>query len=280
MLLPRNRSLSFAGGPLVMGVVNVTPDSFSDGGAHFDRKQAIEAALRMEASGASILDVGGESTRPGAEPVAPEDEIDRVIPVIEGIRRRSDVAISVDTMKSAVALAAAEAGADILNDVTALRFDPAMAVVARDHHLPVILMHMKGEPRTMQQHVHYDDLIGEIRASLEDARDRAIEAGVDPESILVDPGIGFGKTFEHNLEILGRLESFASLAPLVVGASRKAFVGHLTGKPAGPARMAGSLAPLAAAARAGAAIVRVHDVAETVDFLKVLGAIGRYVGSR
>jgi dihydropteroate synthase len=256
-----------------MGILNVTPDSFSDGGVHFDRAKAVDAALRMEAEGAAIVDVGGESTRPGAEPVSAEAEIERVVPVIEGIRRRSDIPISIDTMKSNVAEMALQAGADMINDVSALRADTAIRVLAARSGVPVILMHMRGEPRTMQKHIQYDDVVSDVAQELTMFRDQAIAAGIDVAQIFIDPGIGFGKTFEHNLELLARAQELTSIAPLVIGASRKAFLGHLTGRDAGPDRMVGSLAAVAAAYRAGAAMVRVHDVRETVDFLKVLRAI-------
>jgi dihydropteroate synthase len=256
-----------------MGILNVTPDSFSDGGVHFDRAKAVDAALRMEADGAAVLDIGGESTRPGAEPVSAQAEIERVVPVIEEIRRRSDVPISIDTMKSSVAKTALQAGADMINDVTALRADTAMRALAARSGVPVILMHMRGEPRTMQKHIQYDEVVSDVARELTMFRDQAIAAGIDGAQILIDPGIGFGKTFEHNLELLARAQELTSIAPLVIGASRKAFLGHLTGRAAGPDRMVGSLAAVAAAHRAGAAMVRVHDVRETVDFLKVLRAI-------
>ena len=272
-VLPRGRILAIPHPPAVMGIVNVTPDSFSDGGVHFDRAKAVDAALRMEADGAAIVDIGGESTRPGAEPVSEEAEIERVVPVIEEIRRRSDVPISIDTMKSNVAEMALQAGADMINDVTALRADTAMRTVAARSGVPVILMHMRGEPRTMQKHIQYDDVVSDVARELTMFRDQAVAAGIDGAQIFIDPGIGFAKTFEHNLELLARAQELASIAPLVIGASRKAFVGHLTGRAAGPDRMVGSLAAVAAAYRAGAAMVRVHDVRETVDFLKVLKAI-------
>ncbi|HEX8154245.1 MAG TPA: dihydropteroate synthase [Thermoanaerobaculia bacterium] len=255
-----------------MGILNVTPDSFSDGGVHFDRAKAIDAAMRMKADGAAIVDVGGESTRPGAEPVTAAEEIERVIPVIEEIRRRSDVAISVDTMKADVAEAALDAGADIINDVNALRGEAMRAVAAR-RGVPVVLMHMRGEPRTMQQNIHYDDVVSDVGRELTAFRDAAIAAGVDASQLAVDPGIGFGKTFDHNLELLARASELTRIAPVVIGASRKAFIGHLTGQPGGAARMTGSLAAVAAAYDGGAAMVRVHDVRETVDFLEVLTAI-------
>lgn len=265
------RHRSFA--PAVMGIVNVTPDSFSDGGVHFEREKAIEAALRMVEDGAAIIDVGGESTRPGSEGATEEVEIARVVPVIEGIRRRSDVAISIDTRKAAVAAAAFDAGAGILNDVSALRHDSALAPLAASRGVHVILMHMLGEPRTMQQNPQYDEVVKDVGRELAEWRDAAIAAGIAPEHILVDPGIGFGKTFEHNLALLARCDELTAIAPVVIGASRKAFIGHLTGRPAGPERAIGSLAAVAAAQRGGAAVVRVHDVRETVDFLKVAAAI-------
>ena len=256
-----------------MGILNVTPDSFSDGGVHFGRKRAIDAALQMAEDGATIIDVGGESTRPGSDAVDEAQELERVIPVIEGIRARSAVTISIDTRKAGVARAALDAGADIINDVSALRHDPELAALAAQRGVPVILMHMRGEPRTMQEHIHFDDVVDDVYRELSEWRDDAMAAGIAEDQILVDPGIGFGKTYEHNLELLARCDEFTRLAPVVIGASRKGFIGQLTGQPGGPARMAGSLAAVAAAHRGGAAIVRVHDVRETVDFLKVLGAI-------
>jgi dihydropteroate synthase len=259
--------------PGVMAILNITPDSFSDGGVHFDHAKAVHAALQMEADGAAIVDIGGESTRPGAESVSADEEMGRVIPVIEQIRKRSAVPISIDTMKAAVAERALAAGADMINDVSALRADPAMGPLAARSGVPVVLMHMRGEPRTMQKNIHYDEVVSDVGRELTKFRDDAVAAGIDRAQILVDPGIGFGKTFEHNLELLARARELRSIAPLVIGASRKAFIGHITGRSAGPHRMVGSLAAIAAAHRAGATLVRVHDVRETVDFLKVLTAI-------
>ena len=255
----------------VIGIVNVTPDSFSDGGVHFDRMTAAESALRMEQDGAAMVDVGGESTRPGSEAVSVDEELNRVIPVIEEIRKRSSVPISIDTRKAAVAKAALDAGANVINDVSALRHDPEMRVLAAARNVPVILMHMRGEPRTMQQNPQYDEVVSDVARELTEWRDAAKAAGV--QQILVDPGIGFGKTFDHNLELLARTNELVMIAPVVIGASRKAFIGHLTGREAGPQRAAGSLAAVAAAHRGGAVMVRVHDVRETVDFVKVLNAI-------
>jgi dihydropteroate synthase len=273
MNLPRGRSLDVTRGPAVMGIVNVTPDSFSDGGVHFDRMTAVESALLMEAAGAAIVDVGGESTRPGSHAVSIDAELNRVVPVIEEIRKRSDIPISIDTRKAAVAKAALDVGADAINDVSALRHDPEMRALAASKGVPVILMHMRGEPRTMQENPQYDEVVSDVARELGQWRDEAIAAGVKAENILVDPGIGFGKTFEHNLELLARCDELTKVAPVVIGASRKAFIGHLTGQPAGPSRVSGSLAAAAAAHRGGAVMVRVHDVRETVDFLKVLHAV-------
>jgi dihydropteroate synthase len=256
--------------PLVMGIINVTPDSFSDGGVHFDRNVAIDSALRMVEDGAAIIDVGGESTRPGAEPLPVDEELGRVIPVIEGIRSRSDVAISIDTRNAATARAAFGAGAGMLNDVSALEHDPEILDAAVEANVPVILMHMRGTPATMQSLAKYDDVIDDVLRELAPAVERARNAGVD--QVLIDPGIGFAKTFEHNLEILARCEELTRVAPVVIGASRKKFIGHLTGRE-GRERVHGSLAAVAAAALGGASIVRVHDVRETVDFLRVFSAI-------
>lgn len=257
----------------VLGIVNVTPDSFSDGGVHFDRGRAIESALEMERDGAAMVDVGGESTRPGSDAVSIDEELDRVIPVIEGIRKRSNVPVSIDTRKATVAAAALDAGANVINDVSALRHDPEMLALAASRGVPVILMHMRGEPKTMQQNPQYDEVVSDVARELGEWRDAAVSAGVDASRILIDPGIGFGKTFDHNLELLARCGELAMVAPVVIGASRKAFIGHLTGRAAGPERVSGSLAAVAAAYRGRAAMVRVHDVRETVDFLKVLSAI-------
>ena len=251
--------------PEVMGILNVTPDSFSDGGIHFDHTRALHAALQMIEDGASIIDVGGESTRPGAAPVSADEEIERVIPVIDDIRRRSDVTISIDTRKSKVARAALAVGANMINDVSGLQFDPEMHKI---HGVPIIVMHMRGEPSTMQQFTQYDDVVADVAREL---RERI--AGISHERVLIDPGIGFAKTAEQNLELLRRCHELTSIAPLVIGASRKSFIGNLTGHTAGAMRMPGSLAAIAAAKRGGASIVRVHDVRETVDFLKVLCAI-------
>jgi dihydropteroate synthase len=256
-----------------MGILNVTPDSFSDGGVHASVAAAVDAVARMVGDGVDVVDVGGESTRPGSDALSATEELERVIPVIEAVRSRWDVPVSIDTMKAVVARTAMDAGADMVNDVTAMSHDDAMAGVVRDTGAPVILMHMRGAPKSMQEEIRFNDLMGEIAAELRESRDAATRSGVDPSKIFVDPGIGFGKTFDHNLQILARCGMLAEIAPIVIGASRKAFIGQLTGREAGPARMAGSLAAVAAAVRANAAFVRVHDVRETMDFLRVTEAI-------
>jgi len=271
--LPRGRTLPLTPAPRVMGILNITPDSFSDGGVHFDHMKAVHAALQMAEEGADVIDVGGESTRPGSDPVTDDAEMERVIPAIEQIRARVDIPISIDTTKARVAEAALDAGADIINDVSALRVDEAMAPLAARRGVPVILMHMRGTPKTMQQEIAFDEVVSDVARELAEFRDRAVAAGIDAGQIVIDPGIGFGKTFEQNLELLARATELRAVGPLLIGASRKAFIGHLTGHPAGPARMPGSLACVAAAARAGASLVRVHDVRETTEFLKVFMAI-------
>lgn len=271
--LPRNRQLVIGAMPAVMGIINVTPDSFSDGGVHLDAQVAIDSALQMERDGALVIDIGGESTRPGSAAVSVQQEIERVVPVIEGIRRSSDIAISIDTRKSDVARAALQAGADIVNDVSALRYDRELAKVVARSGVPVVLMHMRGEPSNMQQFANYDDVILDVACELQAFVGEARNAGIAPEQILVDPGIGFAKTYEHNLQLLAEADVFVRIAPMLVGASRKAFIGQLTGQPGGVSRMAGSLAAVSAAVRAGAAIVRVHDVRATVDFVNVTAGI-------
>jgi dihydropteroate synthase len=259
--------------PRVMGILNITPDSFSDGGVHFDHPRALHGALQMIDDGADLIDIGGESTRPGAEEVPLDLELERVVPVVEALRMRSDIPISVDTRKARVAEAALDAGANIINDVSAMRHDPEMRALAARRGVPVILMHMRGDPQTMQENAHYDEVVADVKRELTSWRDEVIAAGVDPAKIFIDPGIGFAKTFDHNLELLARCAELKDVAPLVIGASRKGFIGHITGREAAAERMAGSLATIAAAYRGGASIVRVHDVKETVDFLKVLHAI-------
>jgi dihydropteroate synthase len=262
--------------PLIMGVVNVTPDSFADHGRFFRHEDASARARALVAAGADILDVGGESTRPYADAVSLEEELRRVLPIIETLAAESAVPISIDTYKAAVARSALDAGASIINDISALRFDPEMAPLAAARRAPVVLMHMQGTPRDMQQDPHYDDLLGEIKAFFRERLEFAVSQGIPRDQIVLDPGIGFGKTWQHNLEILNRLDAFLDLGcPLLVGPSRKAFIGRITGLPAGEDRDIGTLAALAVAVLRGARIVRTHNVAFARQFLAVLHCIGR-----
>jgi dihydropteroate synthase len=258
--------------PAVMGVLNVTPDSFSDGGLFLDPDAAVARARQLAGEGADLIDIGGESTRPGAEPVAEPEELDRVIPVIERLAETLEVPISIDTSKSTVARAALAAGASFVNDVTALAGDPGMAEVVAESGAQVCLMHMKGEPRTMQEDPRYDDVVSEVRAFLEQRLAFAVARGIPEQRIWLDPGIGFGKTLEHNLELIRRLGELVAIGrPVVVGASRKRFIGALTGRAEGE-RLAGSLAAAVIALERGASMLRVHDVAATRDALLVAGA--------
>jgi len=255
-----DREMEFARPPKVMGIVNVTPDSFSDGGRFFGTGEAVERALQLVEEGADIIDVGGESTRPGSAPVAKGEELRRVIPVIEGLRDRSDVPISIDTTKSAVARSALAAGADIINDVSALRSDAKMAPVAAEAGCPVVLMHMLGSPRTMQRDPQYDDVVAEVKAFLSEAIDRAVLVGIERSQLAVDPGIGFGKTVAHNLRLINELGALKTLGvPVVLGASRKSFIGKVLDVEADD-RIEGTLAVSALAVKTGAEIIRVHDV--------------------
>jgi dihydropteroate synthase len=262
--------------PLIMGVINVTPDSFADGGLCFDHQAALTHALALAEAGADILDIGGESTRPFSEPLPLEEELRRVIPVIQEVRARIPTLLSIDTYKSRVAQAALDAGADIVNDISALRFDARMVQVARDAGVPVILMHMQGTPQNMQTNPHYDDLIGELHAFFRERLDYAQAHGLSRDLLVLDPGIGFGKTFQHNLEILNNLDAFLDLGcPLLIGPSRKAFLGHLLGGLPPAERDVATLAALAAAVYRGARLVRVHNVLFAKQFLTVLHAIGQ-----
>ncbi len=256
----------------LMGVVNVTPDSFSDGGLYLDPEKAIAHGAQLLADGAEILDVGGESTRPGADEVAADEELRRVVPVIEGLADL-DAEISVDTSKAAVATAALDAGATIVNDVTALRGDAGMAPICAERGATVILMHMAGSPRTMQRDPSYADVVAEVRSFLAERLEAAIAAGIAEERIWLDPGIGFGKTAEHNLELLRRLSELAALGrPLVIGTSRKSFIGSLDGSEASE-RLGGTIASSILAAAEGAEVLRVHDVAEVHQGLSVATAV-------
>lgn len=259
----------------VMGVLNVTPDSFSDGGRFFEGEKAVEHGLQMAADGADVIDVGGESTRPYAKEISAEEELDRVIPVVKALSRELKIPISIDTMKARVAREALQTGASMINDVSALRFDPQMARLAAEADVPVILMHMKGRPGDMQQNPVYGDLLGEISDFLKAAVDRAVSDGVREERIILDPGIGFGKTFDHNLMILNNLARLGTLGrPLLIGPSRKAFLGRILDKEA-PARDTGTMAAVSAALLNGAHMVRVHNVKMAVETVKVIDAIRR-----
>jgi len=243
----------------VMGILNVTPDSFSDGGRFFDTDDALKQGISMAEDGADIIDIGGESTRPGAEPVGAAQEISRVVPVISALRERLDTAISIDTTKAEVAAAALDAGADVVNDVSAGRFDPQMLPLVSQRRVPVVLMHMLGEPRTMQQDPRYEDVTKEVKAFLEERARAAQAAGVARDKIVIDPGFGFGKTREHNLELLRNLRRFTDLGyPVLAGTSRKTFIGATLDLPVAE-RLEGTAATVALAVAGGAAIVRVHD---------------------
>jgi dihydropteroate synthase len=259
--------------PSVMGVVNVTPDSFSDGGVHFDPDVAADAARRMVGEGAAIVDIGGESTRPGSAGVTLDEELRRIVPVLE--RLQGDVPVSIDTAKAEVARRALELGAEMVNDVTAFRSDPALAELCAAHDAYVCLMHMQGEPRTMQVEPRYDDVAAEVASFLEERMAFAVAQGVREERICLDPGIGFGKTVEHNIELLRRLDVLLALGrPVLVGFSRKSSLGKLAGDPAattGP--LGASVAAAVAAYERGATILRVHDVREHVDALAVAQAL-------
>ena len=261
--------------PAVMGVINVTPDSFSDGGDNLQPDVAIAYGLEIERAGADIIDIGGESTRPGAEPVPVERELQRVIPVIEGLRAQSDVPISIDTMKAEVARRAIAAGADFVNDVTALRHDPEMAGVVADAGVPVCLMHMLGTPRTMQDDPRYGDVVAEVSEFLVQRAQHAESAGIDRGLICIDPGIGFGKTIVHNLTLLRDLDRIAALGyPVLVALSRKRFLGQITGQ-AEKQRVAGTVAANLEAFRRGGWMFRVHDVGPNREALLVAAAVER-----
>jgi dihydropteroate synthase len=270
----RDRMLRFNSGPLIMGILNVTPDSFSDGGSFFKTDAAVLHGLRMQSEGADLIDIGGESSRPGSVPISTAEEISRVVPVIEALARSGAVPISVDTTKAEVAEAALDVGANIINDISALRYDPRMGEVAARRGCGLILMHMRGEPKTMQVgDLRYTDLMGEIRMFLAEAMARAEAAGVLRERLMLDPGIGFGKAPEHNLSILQRLSELASLdRPILVGPSRKSFIGNVLQVGVNE-RLSGTAAAVAAAVLHGAHIVRVHDVASMRQVAQVAYAI-------
>jgi len=269
---PRGR-LDFSVGCVVMGVLNVTPDSFSDGGQFFDAERAIERGLQMAADGAVIIDVGGESTRPGSASVSSDEQIERVVPVIKALCEKIDVPISIDTYKLEVAKAALEAGAGMINDITALS-DERMTELAAKHDVPVVLMHMQGMPATMQIEPKYEDVVSEVLQFLLERAKRAEGFGIAKNMIFIDPGIGFGKTLEHNLLLLRDINKFvAADYRVLIGTSRKSFIGKLTGREKPSNRIFGTAATVALCASAGVSIVRVHDVAEMVDVVKVVKAI-------
>jgi dihydropteroate synthase len=280
----RSRTLTLGKRTLVMGVLNVTPDSFSDGGKYEQLEMAIEHALALERAGADLLDIGGESTRPGSEETSTSEELDRILPVLEGLRGRLKIPISVDTRRSTVAEIAIRAGAEIINDVSGLRSDARVADVAAKHHVPLILMHMRGEPRTMQRGPFARDVMKDVVRGLRDSVAEARQAGVAKSQIILDPGIGFGKSYSQNYELLQKLPQLAGLGyPLLVGSSRKGFLGATLardGKPVPPEeRIWGTAATVTASIFGGAHIVRVHDVVEMVQVAHVADCVA-YAGLR
>jgi len=273
----RRRSYDLSRRTLIMGVLNVTPDSFSDGGQFFGREAAVDQGVRLAQAGADILDIGGESTRPGAKALEEDEEVRRTIPVIEGLREKIDIPISIDTRKAGVAERALAAGAGMINDVTALRFDERMARVAAASQVPVVLMHMRGDPATMQSNTHYDDFMGELLGFFRERIAHAEGQGIRPDRIILDPGIGFGKSLEaqHNLVLLKNLRQFKTLGkPLLIGPSRKAFIGKILGL-SPQEREEGTMACVAVAIMNGANIVRVHEVERTRRVVQVADAILR-----
>lgn len=266
--------LDFSNKTYIMGILNVTQDSFSDGGLYFDKSAAIKRAIQMVEEGADIIDIGGESTRPGAEPVTVEEELRRTIPVIEVLAKEINVPISIDTYKSEVAKKALDAGASIVNDISGLRFDPEMAKVVSEYKVPVVIMHIKGRPKDMQQNPVYEALIPEIMDYLREGIRLAKESGVPENKIIIDPGIGFGKTFNQNLEIINNLREFTLLEkPILIGLSRKAFIGKILGNVSVTDRLEGTAAAVAISIMNGANIIRVHDIREMVRVARVADAI-------
>jgi len=267
-------SFDFTQRTYIMGILNVTKDSFADGGLYFDKTSAIERAVRMVEEGAHIIDIGGESTRPGSEPVNEEEELRRTIPVVEVLAKKISVPISIDTYKSAVARRAIEAGASMVNDISGLRFDLNMPEVIAHYRVPVVVMHIKGTPKDMQRNPFYKTLIAEITDYLSEGIRLAARAGVPEDMIIVDPGIGFGKTYEHNLKIIRKLHEFTRLKkPILIGVSRKAFIGKILGDLPVTDRLEGTAAAVAISIFNGANIVRVHDVKEMVRVVRVADAI-------
>ncbi|MGH2785746.1 MAG: dihydropteroate synthase [Actinomycetota bacterium] len=274
LALPDGRVLPLSQRVHVMGIVNVTPDSFSDGGRFYDAGNAIDHGLRLADEGADILDVGGESTRPGADPVSADEESGRVVPVVEALAAKSGIPVSVDTSKAVVARAALDAGAQIVNDVAAGRFDAGLLPLVAERHAAIVLMHMLGEPRTMQKEPRYADVVGEIAAFLEERGEAATESGVGRERVVVDPGFGFGKTREHNLVLLQRLRELRCLGfPVLAGTSRKSFIGATLGDLPVGERLEGTAATVALAVMGGASLVRVHDVREMARVVRMVEAV-------
>ncbi len=272
----KNFDFDFSQRTYVMGILNFTPDSFSDGGMFFNTESAVKQALRMQGEGADIIDIGGESTRPGAEKITVKEEIRRIVPVIEALAKEVRVPISVDTYKSAVAEAAVSAGASIINDISGLRFDAKMPGVAAKYKVPVVIMHIKGTPKNMQQNPVYNALIPEIMDYLYGCIEIARDAGIPDNMIIIDPGIGFGKTVEHNLEIIRRLKEFEGFEkPILLGPSRKSFIGKILGGLPVTERLEGTAAAAAVGICNGASIIRVHDVKEMVRVAKTSDAIKR-----
>jgi dihydropteroate synthase len=275
----RHKSFNWGDRTYIMGILNVTPDSFSDGGRFQTVNAAIERSIQMVAAGVDIIDIGGESTKPGATLVDEQTELERVLPVIQGIRQHPDtknIPISIDTTKAAVAEAAVRSGADIINDVSGGQFDPQMLETVARLNVPYILMHMRGKPTTMQQMTDYVDIVGEILEYFETQIDRAIAAGIDRSQIIIDPGIGFAKTYQQSIELIRQLDKFQSLElPLLVGVSRKSFIGRILDQPDPERRLWGSAAACCAAIDRGVDILRVHDVAEMVDVCRVADVMFR-----
>jgi dihydropteroate synthase len=270
----RDFEFDFSSKTYIMGVLNITPDSFSDGGLYFDKNKAVDRALEMQDEGADIIDLGGESTRPGAERVSSEEEIKRTIPVIEKLGRNLTIPISIDTYKSRVAQAALSAGASVVNDISGLRFDPEMAGIIAKHQVPVVIMHIKGTPQNMQNAPSYEALIPEIMDYLRAGIEIAERAGISSDRIIIDPGIGFGKTVEHNLEILKHLDEFTGFEkPILIGPSRKSFIGKILGDVPVSQRLEGTSAAVAIGIKNGANMIRVHDVREMINVVKVADAI-------
>jgi dihydropteroate synthase len=275
-LVWKNFSLDFSKKTYIMGILNITPDSFADGGLYFDESAAIERAYQIVEEGADIIDIGGESTRPGSEPISIDEELRRTIPVIEAISKHIKIPISIDTYKSEVAKRALDAGASMVNDVSGLRFDPKMPKVVSEYKVPVVIMHIKGKPRNMQENPVYEALIPEIMDYLRIGIATARGAGISEDKIIIDPGIGFGKTSDHNLEIINNLREFTLLEkPILIGPSRKVFIGKILGDAPVTERLEGTAAAVAISIMNDANIIRVHDIKEMIRVVKVADAVKR-----